>query len=422
MPRPAPVTTAARPVTRKRSKIMARPCLLGAVSLRITGTRFNSLWRGGLRGSRGELRGRGWVSRGTDPVARLSRGGLSRFRGAGGLRNGATKWKEMSDDGPHAEPDRPQRRVHHRGAGTGRCLGAVADRHGPRGHGHASYLAGGGGDRGRGGAVRVVCLELRGRGAWHARPVGRAAAGGGGRPLPLGAQPDLHRRAAGRAGGGVPVRVPVAAGVCGRDGGLLPPVRHRVRGTRAAPPLRRQLPGLPAGGPALDPASAAADRGGGPMSLDARSGRAVSMSAPVPASLARVRRASLVVFVLLLAEYGIGMYVNLYVTVPAADHGHSVGSAISNGPVILSAHAVIGLLLGLSALAVLVLSIIARRPGVIVVSAAGLIALAVASMAGSSFTSSGQAAESMAMSVTAGVGLLCYAATLSLLPSPGRRG
>ena len=102
--------------------------------------------------------------------------------------------------------------------------------------------------------------------------------------------------------------------------------------------------------------------------------RALSMSAPVPASLARVRRASLVVLVLLLAEYVLGMYVNLYVTVPAADHGHSVGSAISNGPVILSAHAVIGLLLGLSALAVLVLSIIARRPSVIVVSAAGLIA------------------------------------------------
>jgi hypothetical protein len=158
------------------------------------------------------------------------------------------------------------------------------------------------------------------------------------------------------------------------------------------------------------------------MSLDARSGRAVSRSAPVPASLARVRRASLVVFVLLLAEYGIGMYVNLYVTVPAADHGHSVGSAISNGPVILSAHAVIGLLLGLSALAVLVLSVLARRPSVIAVSAAGLIALAVASMAGSSFTSSGQAAESMAMSVMTGVGLLCYAANLYLLPSAGRRG
>ncbi len=158
------------------------------------------------------------------------------------------------------------------------------------------------------------------------------------------------------------------------------------------------------------------------MSLDARSDRTLSVSAQAPASLARLRRASLAVLVLLLAEYGIGMYVNLYVAVPAADHGHSVGSAISNGPVILSAHAVIGLLLGLSAIAVLVLSVIARRPGVIVVSVVGLIALAVASMAGSSFTSSGTSADSMAMSVMTGVAVLCYATNLYLLPSPGRRG
>jgi len=159
------------------------------------------------------------------------------------------------------------------------------------------------------------------------------------------------------------------------------------------------------------------------MSLEADSpSRTLSVSAPAPASLARLRRASLAVVVLLLAEYVLGMYVNLYVTVPAADHGHSVGSAISNGPVILSAHAVIGLLLGLSALAVLLLSVIARRPSVIAFSVVGLIALAVASMAGSSFTSSGQAAESMAMSVMTGVGLLCYAANLYLLPSAGRRG
>jgi hypothetical protein len=159
------------------------------------------------------------------------------------------------------------------------------------------------------------------------------------------------------------------------------------------------------------------------MSLEADSpSRTLSVSAPAPASLARLRRASLAVVVLLVAEYGIGMYVNLYVTVPTADHGHSVGSAISNGPVVLSAHAVVGLLLGLSALAVLVLSVIARRPSVIAVSVVGLLALAVASLAGSSFTSSGGSADSMAMSVMTGVGLLCYATNLYLLPSPARRG
>ena len=39
------------------------------------------------------------------------------------------------------------------------------------------------------------------------------------------------------------------------------------------------------------------------------------------AGLARLRRGSLAVLVLLVVEYAIGMYVNLYVTVPGADHG-----------------------------------------------------------------------------------------------------
>jgi hypothetical protein len=157
------------------------------------------------------------------------------------------------------------------------------------------------------------------------------------------------------------------------------------------------------------------------MSVHAQSA-ARPVSAPAGVGLVRIRRASLVVLVLLLAEYLMGMYVNLYVTVPRADHGSSVRSAIANGPVILSAHAVIGLLLGLSALAVLVLSVIARRPSAIVVSAVGLFALAVASVAGTSFTSTGQSADSMAMSVMTGVALLCYAANLYLLPSATRRG
>jgi len=46
----------------------------------------------------------------------------------------------------------------------------------------------------------------------------------------------------------------LAAGLRGRAGGLLPPVRHWLRGAGAAPPLRTRLPGVPARGPALDPA------------------------------------------------------------------------------------------------------------------------------------------------------------------------
>ena len=157
------------------------------------------------------------------------------------------------------------------------------------------------------------------------------------------------------------------------------------------------------------------------MSLDAKSA-ARPVRAAAPAGLARVRRGSLAVLVLVVAEYLIGMYVNLFVTIPPADHGHSVGSAIANGPAILATHAVIGLLLGLAALGVLVQAIMARHPGAIAASAVGLFALAFASAAGASFTSSGRPADSMAMSVLTGAGLLCYAANLYLLPPPGRRG
>jgi hypothetical protein len=157
------------------------------------------------------------------------------------------------------------------------------------------------------------------------------------------------------------------------------------------------------------------------MSLDAKSA-ARPVSTAAPARLARVRRASLAVLVLVVAEYLIGMYVNLFVTIPPADHGHSLGSAIANGPAILAAHAVVGLLLGLAALGVLVQAVMARHPGAIAASVAGLLALTFASAAGASFTSGGHPSDSMAMSVLTGVGLLCYAANLYLLPPPGRRG
>jgi len=138
--------------------------------------------------------------------------------------------------------------------------------------------------------------------------------------------------------------------------------------------------------------------------------------------LARVRRGSLAVLVLLVAEYMIGMYVNLYVTVPRGDHGDGLGNEISHGPAVLSVHAAVGLLLGLAAVAVLVQAVIARHLGAIVFSVAGLLVLALASGAGVSFVSSGRHSESMAMSVLTGIGLLCYAANLYLLrPASPRR-
>jgi hypothetical protein len=139
----------------------------------------------------------------------------------------------------------------------------------------------------------------------------------------------------------------------------------------------------------------------------------------VTAGLSRLRRGSLAVLALTVVEYLIGMDVNLYVTVPRADHGSSLGTEISNGPAALSLHAVAGLLLGLGALGVLVQSVLARHWVVAGVSAAGLLSLAFASVAGAGFTSTGDNSASMAMSVLTGVALLCYAANLYVLRPAG---
>jgi hypothetical protein len=96
------------------------------------------------------------------------------------------------------------------------------------------------------------------------------------------------------------------------------------------------------------------------MSLRAESS-ARPASTTATASLARVRRGSLAALVLLVVQYGIGMYVNLYVTVPRGDHDGGLGSAIANGPAMLSSHAVLGLLLGLVAIGVLVQAVMARH-------------------------------------------------------------
>ncbi len=140
------------------------------------------------------------------------------------------------------------------------------------------------------------------------------------------------------------------------------------------------------------------------------------------AALDRVRRASLVTLVLVVVEYGIGMYVNLYSTIPRADHGHGLGTAISNGPAMLSVHAVLGLLLGLGALGVLVQAIQNRRPAIIAWSAVGLVALAMAAVAGAGFARTGDRGASLAMSVLTGVALVCYAANIYLVRPPGPRG
>jgi hypothetical protein len=158
------------------------------------------------------------------------------------------------------------------------------------------------------------------------------------------------------------------------------------------------------------------------------------MSAPTGATIAvttgrltasrvtGLRRSSFAAFVMLVVQFALGIYVNLFVTVPSADHGHGIGQAIANGPAGLTLHIALGLLLILAALGFLVQAILARQPALIAAAVLGLLAMIGAAASGSAFTGSGRDNASMAMAALAAIGLLCYGASLFLLPRPTAEG
>jgi hypothetical protein len=63
-------------------------------------------------------------------------------------------------------------------------------------------------------------------------------------------------------------------------------------------------------------------------------------------------------------QYALGIGVNLYVSVPAADRGAglatAVGRSLANGPVALSVHSALGLLLVITGINALARAIVAR--------------------------------------------------------------
>ena len=124
---------------------------------------------------------------------------------------------------------------------------------------------------------------------------------------------------------------------------------------------------------------------------------------------------------MLLVEHGLGMGVNLYARVPAADHGAglaaSLGRVLTSQPAILAIHAAVGLLMLVAGVSVLTRAVLTRHSLAIAASAAGLAAIVAAAVSGDAFVSNGQAGASMAMAILTGVALLCYLADL-LMASP----
>ena len=138
--------------------------------------------------------------------------------------------------------------------------------------------------------------------------------------------------------------------------------------------------------------------------------------------LSGLRNNSAAISVMLLVQYGLGMGVNLYVRVPAADPGAGVAAALgrtlTSQPAILAVHAVLGLLMLVAGVSVLTRAIRARHRRAIAASAAGLAAIAAAAASGAAFVSDRQAGASMVMAVLTGVALLCYLANLLAVVPP----
>lgn len=138
--------------------------------------------------------------------------------------------------------------------------------------------------------------------------------------------------------------------------------------------------------------------------------------------LERLRGASMGAAVMLVIQFGLGVGVNLYVTLPAAGRGgRSVGDAFSSGA-LLALHAVFGLLLVVTAISLLVRAIAARHRPVIVTSAVGLLAIIAAAGSGASFVNDGTNGASLGMALATGVAMLCYLVSLFILGRPNQRG
>ena len=125
-----------------------------------------------------------------------------------------------------------------------------------------------------------------------------------------------------------------------------------------------------------------------------------------------LRIASLAAVVMLLIEYGFGIWVNLYGQLPAADHGAGAatgfGRAITDGPAGLTIHALLGVALLASAITIVVRAILARRGWPIALAVLGLCAIGVSAINGSRFVGDPSNAASFAMGLAAAVAILCY--------------
>ena len=134
------------------------------------------------------------------------------------------------------------------------------------------------------------------------------------------------------------------------------------------------------------------------------------------------RRSSFGVAAGLLIQYAVGLWVSVYVTVPARDQGGgllaAVGRALANGPAALAVHAALGLLLLVGSIVLVVRAVVAGDRFFMVTTAVSLLAVLGAAGSGAAFVDNGQDGASLAMGLLTAVALLCQLINLFRLSAP----
>lgn len=134
-----------------------------------------------------------------------------------------------------------------------------------------------------------------------------------------------------------------------------------------------------------------------------------------------LRANALAAVVMLLMQYCLGISVNLYATLPASDHDKFLfagfTSAIGDGPLLLSLHALLGTLLLITATAALLRSSRLAATAPIALTAIALLAIVIAWLAGSEFVGHMENGSSLTMALATAVAILCYALVIFLVSS-----
>src|SRR6266702_8301813 len=135
---------------------------------------------------------------------------------------------------------------------------------------------------------------------------------------------------------------------------------------------------------------------------------------------AGLRRMCVAALIMLVLQYGLGIFLNIYVAVPASDAHAGIFAEIATAPLALTVHALLGLALIGTAILLVVKAVGVRDRLLAGLATAGLTAIGGAFGAGEIFVRSGQDTASMAMAILTGMALLCYIGTLTLATAAGR--